>query len=438
MSASYPGSVKVFTTKVDAVDVVDASDINAVQDEVRALENILGVNPAVSTSPSPSGSFTTTSVSYATLADRLANIETGIVSDAHSQYLRVTGGGVIIPANASTIGVVIKAAGAQVANLFELRDNTNAVKAFISSAFDASFNGALVVGNGASITGNVTVSGTVTAKDTSLSAAAVGSVPLTLRLLPGATGDAFDVRDSNNAVLASIDNTGTLHVPNLVVTGSTTSGTTLYSSAIDVSTATSTAAATGTGLGDKIMMYAAKAGFGMQSNRVVAYVDTGMAFSVRPTSGTGAKSSGTDAVTLYPYGRVSIASTGGTDSITTSGGTHTLGGNVAITGTTSSSTPALIVTTGLTIAGGTNLIEARAADNSVQFSVKPDGTVKATSFLIGTTSVALQSQVPGLVVKPSAGSWPATRPTGFPAVIWIGSTDPGSLALSQDVWIQSS
>ena len=43
MAASYPGSLKSFTTKTDSSDVVRASHINDLQDEVVAVETQLGI-----------------------------------------------------------------------------------------------------------------------------------------------------------------------------------------------------------------------------------------------------------------------------------------------------------------------------------------------------------------------------------------------------------
>jgi hypothetical protein len=45
MSASYPKAIKQFTTKMDYTMDVMAQDVNDLQDEVVALESILGVNP---------------------------------------------------------------------------------------------------------------------------------------------------------------------------------------------------------------------------------------------------------------------------------------------------------------------------------------------------------------------------------------------------------
>lgn len=44
MTASYPGTIPSFTTKVDNTDINFAADINRVQDEIRALAQELGTN----------------------------------------------------------------------------------------------------------------------------------------------------------------------------------------------------------------------------------------------------------------------------------------------------------------------------------------------------------------------------------------------------------
>ncbi len=46
MAASYPGSIKSFTTKTNNVDTVDAAHINDLQDEVEAIQTELGADVA--------------------------------------------------------------------------------------------------------------------------------------------------------------------------------------------------------------------------------------------------------------------------------------------------------------------------------------------------------------------------------------------------------
>ena len=46
MSTSYPGALDNYTPKVDGVDTVAAAHLNDLQDAVRAVEQVLGTNPA--------------------------------------------------------------------------------------------------------------------------------------------------------------------------------------------------------------------------------------------------------------------------------------------------------------------------------------------------------------------------------------------------------
>jgi hypothetical protein len=129
MTASYPSSVKVFTTKVNTTQVIDASHPNSVQDEVVAVQNTLGVSPNVSTTPSISGSFNGTSNTFGSVSARLANIETGIVSDAHTQYIRKTSdsSNTITTGGAALTGIIVKGSASQSANLQEWQNDSGTV-----------------------------------------------------------------------------------------------------------------------------------------------------------------------------------------------------------------------------------------------------------------------------------------------------------------------
>jgi hypothetical protein len=83
--ASYPGGYPTFSTKVDGVTTVVAADPNLIQDEVLAIENILGTNPHQSTLASV-GSYVSnpTSTTFGTVTARVANIEAGLVSSISS------------------------------------------------------------------------------------------------------------------------------------------------------------------------------------------------------------------------------------------------------------------------------------------------------------------------------------------------------------------
>jgi hypothetical protein len=124
--ASYPTSVVVFSTHANITEIIDASHPNNIQDEVTAIEATLGVEPRLSTTPSSSGTFTSTATTFATVNARLANIETGVVADTHTQYLRKAGDNAnIITANTGTIKpLVLRGASGQSVNLQEWQNNT--------------------------------------------------------------------------------------------------------------------------------------------------------------------------------------------------------------------------------------------------------------------------------------------------------------------------
>lgn len=135
MAAAYPSSVKVFSTHVNITEVIDAGHPNTIQEEVVAIESTLGVTPSLSTTPSPSGTFNGTSTSYSTVSARLANIETGVVSDAHTQYIRKAGdtSNIITSGAPTTKALVLRGAAiGQSANLQEWQDSGSSVVANVS------------------------------------------------------------------------------------------------------------------------------------------------------------------------------------------------------------------------------------------------------------------------------------------------------------------
>lgn len=134
MPASYPGAVRPFVNKTNVVDIIDAAHPNSLQEEVVAIESTIGLNPALSTAPLSTNTFSATATQYATLVQRLANIETGIVSDSHTQYVRKTGNETIVNGVSSNVALTIRGAASQSANLMEWRNSSNTLLASVSSA----------------------------------------------------------------------------------------------------------------------------------------------------------------------------------------------------------------------------------------------------------------------------------------------------------------
>ena len=134
MPASYPASVRPFTTKTNILSVIDAADPNSLQEEVVAIETVLGINPALSTSVVATDVFVKTSTQYSTVIARLANIEKGIVGDSHTQYLKRTGNEIITNATANEVALTVRGASSQSASLMEWKNSGGTVVAKVNPA----------------------------------------------------------------------------------------------------------------------------------------------------------------------------------------------------------------------------------------------------------------------------------------------------------------
>jgi hypothetical protein len=134
MAASYPASVRPFTTKTNILSVIDAADPNSLQEEVVAIEITLGVNPALSTSVLPTDTFLGSSNQYTTVSARLANIERGIVGDSHTQYVKKVGNETITNAIPSNVAITVRGATSQSANLTEWKTSAGTTVASVSAS----------------------------------------------------------------------------------------------------------------------------------------------------------------------------------------------------------------------------------------------------------------------------------------------------------------
>ena len=136
MAAAYPTGIASFINKINVTDIIDASHPNSLQDEVVATQTTLGTEPNRSTSPSSSGTFNATSNLFSTVGARLNNLEVGVVSDAHTQYLRKAGdtANVITIGASTTKGLVVRGASSQSANLLEFQNSSSTVLSAINSA----------------------------------------------------------------------------------------------------------------------------------------------------------------------------------------------------------------------------------------------------------------------------------------------------------------
>lgn len=130
MAATYPGAVRVFTTKVNNIDIIDASHPNTLQEEMVAVQNVLGVNPQESSGLT--GTYISIATDFGSVSARLDNIEKGITGDTHTQYLKRTGGSSIVNSSAANVALTVQGADAQTANLQEWKNSGGTVVAAIS------------------------------------------------------------------------------------------------------------------------------------------------------------------------------------------------------------------------------------------------------------------------------------------------------------------
>lgn len=137
VSAKFPTEVKSFTPKVDLVDTIYADHVNTLQEEVRAIELALGTATLVS----DYGRTFQQSSEWSSLSDRLANIESGLVSGGLAgNFFKKTGDSIL--ANSGTVGIAVKPAGGT-SDLVQTRSAAN------SLGFRVDYLGIPYVGNNA-------------------------------------------------------------------------------------------------------------------------------------------------------------------------------------------------------------------------------------------------------------------------------------------------
>jgi hypothetical protein len=131
VTASYPASVKSFTTKVDFTDTVLAEHVNSLQEEVNSLQANLGT--FIKTGSGWVGGFDVVTTAWNTLKDRLANMEYGI-KDVYDDYVSRSGGSSIVASGAAIKGLIVKGASSQAANLVEFQTSAGTVVSKVDAA----------------------------------------------------------------------------------------------------------------------------------------------------------------------------------------------------------------------------------------------------------------------------------------------------------------
>jgi len=204
--ATYPSQIKTFVNKSNVVDLIDASHPNLLQEEVSAIQTVVGTNPARSTTVTSSDTFISTQTDFDNVKARIANIEKGVVADTHSQYIKKTsdGSNVIIPTNATTKGITVRGFQAQTANLQEWQQTvavTNVTAAGGGVTFTCANN--FVIGQRVTTTGITPGSYNLTDQ------IITDATPTNFVITNGATGT-FVSGGSATSTVSYVDNTGTL------------------------------------------------------------------------------------------------------------------------------------------------------------------------------------------------------------------------------------
>jgi hypothetical protein len=131
VTASYPASVKSFSTKVDFSDTVLAEHVNSLQDEVNSIQANLGT--LIKTGSGWVGEFDQVTTAWNTLKDRIANIEYGL-ADVYGNYVSLSGGSTILSNGNSVVGLTVKAKSSQTANIVNFKNSSDSVVTYVDSS----------------------------------------------------------------------------------------------------------------------------------------------------------------------------------------------------------------------------------------------------------------------------------------------------------------
>jgi hypothetical protein len=139
MAANYPNTIKIWDPVVNLQDLVVAEDVNTVYEELEAVQRQLGAG-GVATSAiwGSTGDVNTSTTNWGSLRARIQNIENGVFFAVSAR-----GASVIQPSDVARVGLTIRAATGQTANLLEIRNSSNQIVAnwAASGAFTGTIDG---------------------------------------------------------------------------------------------------------------------------------------------------------------------------------------------------------------------------------------------------------------------------------------------------------
>jgi hypothetical protein len=130
VTATYPASIKSFSTKTDFIDTVLAEHVNTLQEEVNSIQTNLGT--LIKTGSGWVGSFDQVTTNWNTLKDRLANIEYGL-ADVYNDYVSLSGGSTILSSGNDVVGITVKAKSSQTANIASFKNSSDSVVTYVNS-----------------------------------------------------------------------------------------------------------------------------------------------------------------------------------------------------------------------------------------------------------------------------------------------------------------
>jgi hypothetical protein len=142
MAANYPTSVKVwsptdvgFNYPEDLKEIVYARHVTTIYEEVTAVQQELGsggLKTSVLDAPLSTPYDSTSGKTWNNLRERINNIERGTF-DGALRKVSLVGGSTIVPSGAGVVGLNIRAAAGQTANLIEFRNSSNSIRSFVGS-----------------------------------------------------------------------------------------------------------------------------------------------------------------------------------------------------------------------------------------------------------------------------------------------------------------
>ena len=190
MTATYPASIKSFSTKTDFIDTVLAEHVNTLQEEVNSIQTNLGT--LIKTGSGWVGEFDQITTNWDTLKDRLANIEYGL-GDVYNDYVSLSGGSTILSTTNDEVGLTVKAKTSQTANIVSFKNSSDSIVTYVNSdghIFTRAKELVPIIYSNTQPTGSSFAAGTVWIDssvdvDTTITVGGTGSLNDTLMLMGG-------------------------------------------------------------------------------------------------------------------------------------------------------------------------------------------------------------------------------------------------------------